>query len=167
MHLPANRLYAGRTDLVLLYLNPNLLGAPVRWEPGVPTDPESMRFPHLYGPLPAAAVIAVTPYSPGPDGSFPRAVGEVGVDFDLDQQFGEIRAETSTMVATGRMSPNTSACTAPTARHWPMSVTNIRVRTTSASVAPTWCNADSMRRNASRAWAAISGPVPVVPATTT
>jgi uncharacterized protein (DUF952 family) len=71
VHLPANRLYTGRTDLVLLYLNPALLGAPVRWEPGVPTDPESMRFPHLYGPLPAAAVIAVTPYSAGPDGSFP------------------------------------------------------------------------------------------------
>ena len=71
VHLPANRLYAGRTDLVLLYLNPDLLGAPVRWEPGVPTDPASMRFPHLYGALPAAAVIAVTPYSPGPDGVFP------------------------------------------------------------------------------------------------
>ena len=71
VHLPANRLYAGRTDLVLLYLNPDLLGAPIRWEPGVPTDPESMLFPHLYGPLPAAAVIAVTAYSAGPDGSFP------------------------------------------------------------------------------------------------
>jgi uncharacterized protein (DUF952 family) len=70
VHQPANRLYAGRTDLVLLYLNPALLGALVKWEPGVPTDPESMRFPHLYGPLPAAAVIAATPYPPGLDGSF-------------------------------------------------------------------------------------------------
>ena len=71
MHLPANRLYAGRTDLVLLHLTPELLGAPVRWEPGVPTDPESMLFPHLYGPLPAAAVTTVTPYRPGADGAFP------------------------------------------------------------------------------------------------
>ncbi len=71
VHLPANRLYAGRTDLVLLYLNPALLRAPVRWEPGVATDPESMRFPHLYGPLPMAAVIAVTNYVAGADGRFP------------------------------------------------------------------------------------------------
>jgi len=70
VHLPANRLYADRTDLVLLHIDPNGLDAPVRWEPGVPTDPESMRFPHLYGKLPAAAVINVTPYRPGPDGRF-------------------------------------------------------------------------------------------------
>lgn len=29
-----------------------------------------MKFPHLYGPLPAAAVRAVTPYRPEPDGTF-------------------------------------------------------------------------------------------------
>lgn len=71
VHLPANRLYAGRTDLVLLWCDASALGAPVRWEPGVPGDPEAMRFPHLYGPLPAAAVTRVTRYVPGPDGSFP------------------------------------------------------------------------------------------------
>lgn len=70
VHLPANRLFAGRTDLVLLRLDPVRLGSPVRWEPGVPSDPESMRFPHLYGPLPAAAVIAVTAYEPDADGTF-------------------------------------------------------------------------------------------------
>lgn len=70
VHLPANRLYGGRSDMVLLRLDPAQLTAPVRWEPGVPTDPESMTFPHLYGPLPVAAVTSVTPYSPGPDGAF-------------------------------------------------------------------------------------------------
>jgi uncharacterized protein (DUF952 family) len=70
VHLPANRLFAGRTDLVLLRLDPDLLGAPVRWEPGVPTDPASMTFPHLYGPLPVAAVTRVTPYLPDGDGGF-------------------------------------------------------------------------------------------------
>jgi uncharacterized protein (DUF952 family) len=70
VHLPANRLFAGRTDLVLLHVDPQGLGSPVRWEPGVSTDPESMRFPHLYGRLPTAAVIAVTPYLPGGDGRF-------------------------------------------------------------------------------------------------
>jgi uncharacterized protein (DUF952 family) len=71
VHLPANRLYRGRDDLVLLHVDPTLLDSPVRWEPGVATDPESMLFPHLYGPLPVSAVIKVTAYPPAPDGSFP------------------------------------------------------------------------------------------------
>jgi uncharacterized protein (DUF952 family) len=70
VHLPANRLYAGRTDLVLLHCDPALLSAPVRWEPGVPTDPQSMLFPHLYGPLPIAAVTRVTRYLPDEEGAF-------------------------------------------------------------------------------------------------
>ncbi len=70
VHLPANRLYAGRTDLVLLHLDPDRLNAPVRWEPGVPSDPESMLFPHLFGPLPVRAVTSVTPYLPAADGRF-------------------------------------------------------------------------------------------------
>lgn len=70
VHLPANRLYAGRTDLVLLMIDPSKLTDPVRWEPGVLTDPESMLFPHLYGPLPVAAVTSVTSYLPGDDGRF-------------------------------------------------------------------------------------------------
>ena len=70
VHLPANRLFAGRTDLVLLHVDAARLTSPVRWEPGVPADPVGMVFPHLYGPLPAAAVIRVTPYRPGPDGRF-------------------------------------------------------------------------------------------------
>lgn len=72
VHLPANRLFAGRDDVVLLWLDPDLLDAPVAWEPGVPADPESMRFPHLYGPLPMRAVVSVTEYRPGPDGSYPE-----------------------------------------------------------------------------------------------
>jgi uncharacterized protein (DUF952 family) len=70
VHLPANRLYAGRTDLVLLRIDPARLTSPIRWEPGVPTDPEAMVFPHLYGALPADAVINVTPYRPDQDGRF-------------------------------------------------------------------------------------------------
>lgn len=71
VHLPANRLFSGRTDLVLLYLTPELLRAPVRWEPGVAGDPEAMLFPHLYGPMPVAAVTRITRYLPGQDGVFP------------------------------------------------------------------------------------------------
>jgi uncharacterized protein (DUF952 family) len=79
VHLPANRLYRGRDDLVLLHIDPARLDAPIRWEPGVATDPESMLFPHLYGALPVAAVINVTSYRPGTDGSFP-AIGELATE---------------------------------------------------------------------------------------
>jgi len=70
VHLPANRLYAGRDDLVLLHIDPARLTSEVRWEPGVASDPDSMVFPHLYGPLPAAAVISVTSYRPDANGRF-------------------------------------------------------------------------------------------------
>jgi uncharacterized protein (DUF952 family) len=74
VHLPANRLYRGHHDLVLLHIDQDRLDSPIRWEPGVATDPESMLFPHLYGALPVAAVIRVTSYRPGADGSFPPVV---------------------------------------------------------------------------------------------
>ena len=70
VHLPANRLFARRTDMVLLYVDPTRLTAPLRWEPGVPTDPESMLFPHLYGALPVSAVVEVRAYQPDSDGRF-------------------------------------------------------------------------------------------------
>lgn len=75
VHLPANRIFAGRTDLVLLYVDPGRVDAPLRWEPGVATDPPSMRFPHLYGPLPTAAVVRVRPYRSGADGRFAPLTG--------------------------------------------------------------------------------------------
>lgn len=77
VHLPANRLFAGRTDMLLLTIDASLLTAPVRWEPGVPGDPDAMTFPHLYGPLPAAAVTSVTTYLPGADGIF-TGLGQPG-----------------------------------------------------------------------------------------
>jgi len=74
VHLPANRIFPGRTDLILLYVDPAVVNAPLRWEPGVPADPEAMLFPHLYGALPAAAIIRVEPYRPEPGGLFARLV---------------------------------------------------------------------------------------------
>ncbi|MGX7729774.1 DUF952 domain-containing protein [Rhodococcus sp. 2H158] len=70
VHLPANRLFAGRTDLVLLHIDPARLADEVRSEPGVPGDPAGMVFPHLYGPLPVAAVSAVVDYLPDENGRF-------------------------------------------------------------------------------------------------
>jgi uncharacterized protein (DUF952 family)/GNAT superfamily N-acetyltransferase len=81
VHVPAGLLFPGRRDLVLLVVDPARLTDPVRFEPGDPADPESMRFPHLYGPLPTTAVIAAVPYRPpspfvlpAPDDALGRAL---------------------------------------------------------------------------------------------
>ncbi|SDO26392.1 Uncharacterized conserved protein, DUF952 family [Klenkia soli] len=62
VHLPAQRLFAGRDDVLLLVVDEARLVDPVRYEPGVPGDPASMRFPHLYGRLPATAITAAVPW---------------------------------------------------------------------------------------------------------
>lgn len=59
--------YPGRTDLVLLLVDPALLTAPLRYEapasrgkPGGPaTFERDQLFPHLYGPLNADAIVGV------------------------------------------------------------------------------------------------------------
>ena len=58
--LPANRLFRSRPDVLLLVLDPDRLGVEVRFEPGGPGDPASMRFPHAYGPVPTSAVRAAS-----------------------------------------------------------------------------------------------------------
>lgn len=68
VHLPANRLFAGRTDLLLLVIDPAKLDVPLRWEPGSPPSPDGVWFPHIYGPIPPAAVVAVHDFPPTPEG---------------------------------------------------------------------------------------------------
>ena len=68
VHLPANRLFAGRDDLVLVVIDPARLDVPLRWEPGVPPDPKGAWFPHVYGPIPSAAVVAVHEFPEGTEG---------------------------------------------------------------------------------------------------
>ncbi|MFR9801553.1 GNAT family N-acetyltransferase [Pseudonocardia sp. RS010] len=68
--LPADRLFAGRRDLLLLAVDAATVGCEIRYEPGVPGDPGAMRFPHAYGPVPVSAVVAVSTYRPGPGGTF-------------------------------------------------------------------------------------------------
>ena len=88
-------------------------------------------------------------------------------------RLGCIRPATATIVAAGRMSRNTSPWTAESASENAMSVTNIRVRTTSKSVNPPSISARSMISKIARAWPATSpgcsdapsGPASVVPAT--
>ncbi len=66
--LVANAFY--RDDpgpLVLLVIDPDLVGAEVRYEhvPG-----QAGRYPHIYGPLNTGAVLEARPFAPGPDGEF-------------------------------------------------------------------------------------------------
>ncbi|WP_229076685.1 DUF952 domain-containing protein [Actinoplanes sp. DH11] len=70
-HVPATARFRGRTDLLLLEIDPAPLGEAVVWEDGVPPAPDGRQFPHLYGRLPVSAVTGVRPYPPLADGSFP------------------------------------------------------------------------------------------------
>jgi uncharacterized protein (DUF952 family) len=63
----ANRLFRGRTDLVLLEIDPARLSCRVideNLEGGAPL------FPHIYGRLPMSAVVKVHAFPCSPDGSF-------------------------------------------------------------------------------------------------
>lgn len=50
----ANRFYADLSELVLLTVDPLMVPAHIVWEPPAPAIDEL--FPHIYGPLPIAAV---------------------------------------------------------------------------------------------------------------
>src|SRR5438105_9183926 len=50
------RFYDGLDDLVVLVVDPGRLDAPVRWEA---PEPGAEAFPHVYGPIPVDAVVAV------------------------------------------------------------------------------------------------------------
>ena len=60
----ADRYYRGRDDIVLLRIDPDRLGADVVVEEARSGE----QFPHVYGPIPVAAVTSVEPVPMGPDG---------------------------------------------------------------------------------------------------
>lgn len=68
VHLPANALYSGEDDLVLLWVDPARLTTELRYEPPGPGAP--IEFPHLYGPLDLGAIVARTPLAPWQPGAF-------------------------------------------------------------------------------------------------
>ncbi|MEM7093160.1 MAG: DUF952 domain-containing protein [Actinomycetota bacterium] len=65
--IPANERFAGRTDLVLLVIDPGRVPSPVVFEDCYETG---IAFPHLYDALPVAAVTAVLAFPPQADGTF-------------------------------------------------------------------------------------------------
>jgi uncharacterized protein (DUF952 family) len=68
----AFRHFTGASDLVLMAVAAPMLGEALRWEPSRGGD----LFPHLYGPLPLAAVRWTKPLPLGADGRhvFPELV---------------------------------------------------------------------------------------------
>lgn len=58
--------YAGADDLVLVAVDPSLLGSALKYEP----SRDGQLFPHLYGTLPLTFVKWVRPIRRGPDGNF-------------------------------------------------------------------------------------------------
>jgi uncharacterized protein (DUF952 family) len=79
VHLPANALFAGRDDMLLLVIDPAALDAPVRWEPGVPAHPADIWFPHVYGPINVESVVAAVEFTPMAEGGFrlPKELAEL------------------------------------------------------------------------------------------
>lgn len=67
----ARRHFRGAADLVLLAVDAEALGAALRWEP----SRGGALFPHLYGPMPVAAVRQVRTLALGADGA--PVVGEL------------------------------------------------------------------------------------------
>ncbi len=67
---------AVQTDLMLLTVDPAALGRALRWEP----SRQGELFPHLYGPLPLAAVLAADDLPLGADGRhvFPPGLAAPG-----------------------------------------------------------------------------------------
>ncbi len=67
----ANARFRGVTGLVLLCIDPSLVAPEIRYEESEPGE----RFPHIYGPLNASAVVTVVTLEPGTDGEIINPTG--------------------------------------------------------------------------------------------
>ncbi|WP_420629528.1 DUF952 domain-containing protein [Candidatus Leptofilum sp.] len=65
--MPANQMFAGQTDLILLMIDPTKLTARLMYEDCYESGHQ---FPHIYGPLNLDAVTGFVAFSPDADGRF-------------------------------------------------------------------------------------------------
>ena len=70
----ANRLFNGRTDLVVLDLNLDVLNSPLKREPSRSGE----IYPHIYGPINTDAVVRVRRLLPDAGGIFGELLEEKG-----------------------------------------------------------------------------------------
>ncbi len=66
----ANLYYAGKTDLLLLSVDPERLRAELRYEAPAGSGMRDDLFPHLYGPLNVDAVVKTVKLVPNAEGRF-------------------------------------------------------------------------------------------------
>jgi len=62
----ADYVFRGQRGLVLLVIDPDRVKSPIRSEDAG----NGQRYPHIYGPLDASAVLAVEAFEPGASGTF-------------------------------------------------------------------------------------------------
>ncbi|MCP4419007.1 MAG: DUF952 domain-containing protein [Chloroflexi bacterium] len=67
--MPANELFRGQTNLILLKIDPDQLTADLIYEDCYETG---HKFPHIYGSLNLDAVTGIVAFPPNPDGTFSR-----------------------------------------------------------------------------------------------
>ena len=65
VHETARKHFAGQSNLILLAVSADDLGADLRWD----VSRGGALFPHLYAPLPVAAVASARPLATGADGN--------------------------------------------------------------------------------------------------
>ncbi len=70
----ANRLFNGRTDLIVLDLNVDALTSPLKREPSRSGE----IYPHIYGPINTDAVVRVRRLVPDPEGIFEELLEDKG-----------------------------------------------------------------------------------------
>lgn len=70
--MPANQLFVGQTDLILLIVDSAKLMAKLVYEDCYETGHQ---FPHIYGPLNLEAVTGFVAFPPNPDGTFSLPAG--------------------------------------------------------------------------------------------
>jgi len=93
----ADRLFAGRRDLVLLFVDSDRLQAALRFEPV--TDPPGAVFPHIFGPINLAAVFEVAALAPGADGRFDPDLAVTGFAAAGDRTVEQAEAQAMTAMA--------------------------------------------------------------------
>ncbi len=64
---PANALFTGQAELILLIIDPSKLGSPLVVEDSYGSGTE---FPHVYGPIEIDAVTGTVPFPANDDGCF-------------------------------------------------------------------------------------------------
>jgi uncharacterized protein (DUF952 family) len=88
----ANAFFRGRSDLVLLLVDATRVSAPIRFEN---TNGGPELFPHVYGALPRAAIVAAEPMAARADGGFDAAAVDKCLATSRAGSVGTVRERTA------------------------------------------------------------------------